>query len=134
MCFHGIDRVVDDVEEDLHQLIAVAPHSRQHGFELQFDSGFRRTQIERAKLHRVGDDGIDVQEGALWGNLASEAEQVAHQSFGAASLVADLGGGRAGLVGQLGIVSEQIGVTQNRGQWIIDFVSGTSSEAVPLAV
>ena len=38
MGFHRIDSVVDEVEENLHELIAVAANSGENGLELQFDS------------------------------------------------------------------------------------------------
>ena len=46
--FQRIDGIVDDVEEHLHQLIAVAAHAGKHRFELQVDAGFGRAQVQRA--------------------------------------------------------------------------------------
>ena len=52
--FHGVDGVVDDVEEHLHQLIAVAAHAGKNGFQLQFNSRFRgRKSRERSCMALV---------------------------------------------------------------------------------
>src|SRR6266478_638186 len=45
---HGVNSIVDDVEEHLQQLIAVSAHAWQHGFQLHLDARLRRTQIQRA--------------------------------------------------------------------------------------
>ena len=37
-CFHGLERVADNVEENLHQLISVSAHAGQNGLQLQFDA------------------------------------------------------------------------------------------------
>ena len=37
-CFHGVDRVTNDVKEHLHQLVSIPAHSRKDGFQLQFES------------------------------------------------------------------------------------------------
>src|SRR4029077_8358897 len=44
-CVHRVNRVVDDVEEYLQQLIAISAYARQHGFQLQLDARLRRAQI-----------------------------------------------------------------------------------------
>src|SRR5438445_5007774 len=56
--FHGVDCVVDDVEKNLKQLIAVAPDAGQNRFQLQFDFRGSRTQIKRTELHGVADDRV----------------------------------------------------------------------------
>src|SRR5271168_898391 len=73
----GIDRIADDVEKYLHQLIAVAANPRKNGFQLKLDLCCSRAQIEGTKLHSVGDHGVDVQQSALGGDLAGKTQQVA---------------------------------------------------------
>src|SRR5580658_2213637 len=89
--FHGVDGVADHVEKNLHQLVAIAANSRQDGFELEFDADSAGAEIERAKLHGIGHHGVDVQEGALRGNLPGEAQEIADERLCAASLIADFG-------------------------------------------
>src|SRR5437016_2504186 len=36
--FHGLQRVADNVEENLHQLISVSAHAGKNGLKLQFDA------------------------------------------------------------------------------------------------
>ena len=99
MRFHGIDSIVDEVEENLHELVAIAADTWKHGLQLQLDARLRRT-IERAQLYRVGDDGIDVEECAFRRNLSRKAEKVANERFCSPGLIANFRRSGASLVGE----------------------------------
>src|SRR5258708_14969360 len=86
--FHGLQGVADDVEENLHQLISVSANAREDRLELQLDARCPGAQIQRTKLHGIVHHGVDVQERSLGGYLASEAQEIAHQGFCAARLLA----------------------------------------------
>src|SRR5712692_1617246 len=120
--FHGIQGVADDVEKNLHQLISVAAHAGKNRFELQLDLCRPRTQVQRTELHGIVHDGVDIEERSLGGHLARESQEISDQGFCAARLVANFCRGRAGLFRNRGIISEQIGKSQDRRKRIIDFV------------
>src|SRR6202521_4078507 len=71
--FHGIQSVADDIEENLHQLIAIAADTGENGFKLQLDARGSGAQVERAELHGIVHHRVDVQERAFGGNLPGEA-------------------------------------------------------------
>src|ERR1700722_819012 len=72
--FHGIDGVIDNVEEHLHQLVAIPAHAGKNRFQLQLNARLCRPQVQRTELQGVGDHGIDVQKSAFRRYLTSEAE------------------------------------------------------------
>ena len=126
--FHRVDSVVHNIEKDLHQLISVAAHSGKDRLQLKIDFCAGIAQIESAQLNGVRNDGVEIEERPFGRDLASETQQVANKCFGAAGLVANFGRDGPGLFSQRSIVSEEIGIAQNRGQGIIDFMGGTGSE------
>src|SRR5262249_12674245 len=119
--FHGVDGVVHDIEEHLHELITISTNAGKHGLELQFDSRLGRA-IERAKLNRVGDDCIDVEKRALRWNLTRKAQEIADERLCPASLISNLRGGGPSFVVQRRVIREQVGKAKNCGERIVDFM------------
>ena len=37
-CFHGLQRIANNVEENLHQLISISAHAGKNGLKVQFDA------------------------------------------------------------------------------------------------
>src|SRR5262249_2227478 len=70
----------------------------------------------------------DVQQRAFWRNLASKAKQIANERLRSASLIANLRRGSTGFLWQIRIVGEQVRITQDCGQGIVDFVCGASGK------
>ena len=122
--FHGVDGIVDQIEEDLEELVGVATHGGESAGIFDFDADFFVAQVELAELDGAGDDGAQVEKLFFGGDLAREAEQVGDEDFGAAGLVADFFAKAAGAFGCAGIGLDQIGVAEDRGEGIIDFVRG----------
>ena len=119
--FHGVQRIADDVEEHLHQLISIPANPGQDRFELRFNARLG-TQVQPAKLHRIVHHGIDIQKRAFGRHLTRETQQIPHQSSCAARLVADFCGGSACFFRHRRIVGQQVGKSQDRRERIIDFV------------
>ena len=128
MRFHGVDGVADEVEKHLHELVAVAAHSGEHGFKLQFNARCGRAKIERTKLHGIGHHGVDIEKRALWGNLPCKAQQISNQRFCPPRLLADFRSRRTRLVGQSLVIRQEVRKPKNGGERIIDFMSCTGSK------
>ena len=114
--FHGVDGVADHIEEDLHQLVSIAANAGKNGLELKLDADGAGAHVESAKLHGIGDHGVDVQKRAFRGNLPGKAEKISDESFCAASLVANFRGRGAGFFGKRRVIGQKIGVAKNRRQ------------------
>jgi len=122
--FHGVDRIADQIKKYLHQLVAIAANSGENGLELKFDTDGPSAEIESAKLHGVGYHSIDVEERSFRGDLPRKTKEISHQSFGSASLVANLRRRAAGLLGKRSVVGQEIGEAKNGCQRVVDFMSG----------
>src|SRR5258706_1704599 len=120
--FHRVDPISDNVEKYLQQLIAVSPHARQHGFQLQLDARLRRPQIQRSQLHRIGGHRVDVDQRAFRRHLPRESQQIRHQRLRATRLIANLPRRGASLLRQCRIIRQQIRKTQNRRQRVVDLM------------
>src|SRR5271165_925466 len=75
---HRVQAVVNDIEEDLHQLVVIAAHARQHGFQLRFNARTAAVQVQRPQLHGAGDNRVDVQQSSLGRHLTRKAQKVLH--------------------------------------------------------
>jgi len=109
-------------------LISVAAHSGKHRLELQLNARLGRTQIQSAELHGIGNHGIDVQKSAFRRYLPRETEQIAYECFRAAGLIANLGRNAARFLGQGHVVCQKIGISENGGQRVVDFVRGAGCQ------
>ena len=126
--FEGIDGVVDKIEENLENLVAVTADRRQGLLGPQLDTNAFLLEIEIAQVDGRGDGLVDIQQGFFRGHSASKAEQAAGEAFDPPGQGANFVDASAVLFREAGIVDQQIGISQDAGKGIIDFVSGACGE------
>src|ERR1700722_3564750 len=89
--FHSVNRIRNNMQEYLNQLIGV---TLDHGYGALFLNLYSNVvSAPRARqVHRALQKRPDIHGRAMQGHLLSEAEHVLHQTICAASGIADLGG------------------------------------------
>ncbi len=128
MGLHGVHCVIHNIEEHLHQLISVAAYTGKHGLQLEFNFCTGIAEVKRAQLHSICHHRVEIKQSALGGHLSSKAQEIANKSFGAAGLVADFRRYRPGFFRKRCIVGQKIGIAEDRGKGIIDFMRSASGE------
>ena len=114
--------------KNLQQLIRVATHGGQDAAIFQLDADIFPAQIQIAQLHGAGQDAIEVQQLFFSGNLPRKTEQIVDQVLGTAGLLADFFSQRM-RPGVRGVFDgEHVGITENRGERIIDFMRGARGQ------
>src|SRR4029077_12319016 len=108
---NGVIGVIQDIQEDLLQLLRIAECWREIFVEVFGDLDSVAGKIVAAKLDGLAEDIVDVNEFALHGALAGEAEQVLDNVFGSLSFVQDDLQIFAGVFGYRRILQQQIGET-----------------------
>src|SRR6266403_509176 len=108
---NGVISVIQNIQEDLLQLLRVAECWREIFVEVFGDLDAVASEIVAARFDGLAEDIVDVNELALHGALAGEAEQVLDNVFGALGFVQDDLEIFAGILGYRGVLQQQIGET-----------------------
>ena len=85
-------------------------------------------EVVGAQLHGAPQDGVELHRTALRRHLAGKAEQVLHDLLGALRFLQNHAQVLAGGFRKFGILHQQIGKSENRGQRIIDFVGDAGDQ------
>ena len=120
--------VVQDVEENLLQLVSVADDIGQSFVEMFDDIDAVTVEVVRAQLDGAAQNQVELHGIALRRHLAGKAEQVLHDLFGALRFLQDDAQVFSRGVWQVGILQQQIGKAENRGQGIVYFVGDAGDE------
>ena len=120
--------IADQVEEYLQQLVGIAAHRRQFGFGEGLDIDVRPAQVEIAQVQSGRQHLIYILRDLLAGNAPCEAEQASDQSLDAPRERANLFRHLALAVAELAIIHQQVGIAQNPGQRIVDFMRGSGGK------
>src|SRR5580704_3764367 len=118
---HGI---ADQIEENLENLIRVALNGRQiRGGEI-FDFNAFAPQIQVREVERVLDHLIDVEIGLFRWDAPRETQQAGDERLDAPGEGTDFFGDGSLAISQGVIVRQQIGITENSCERIVDLVRG----------
>ena len=120
---HGIHRVVQDVQEHLLQLVGIGRYFRQVLGEFAVHNDVIGAQIVFPQRERIFQNLIQLHRQALGLVLARETQQVVHDAVRALRLLVNLLDVLRSLGAQGLPRSQQLPVSQNRRQGIVQFVS-----------
>ncbi len=125
---HGIVGIVQNVEKDLLQLVRVAHHLGQSLVEMFHDIDAVAVEVIGPQLDRPAQNRVQLHGVALRRHLAGKAEQVLHDLLGALGFLQDHAHILAGRLGQIGILHQQVGKSQNRGQRVVHFMGDAGDQ------
>ncbi len=119
--------VHQEIEKDLLQLLLVATNLRIRFVEMHVNLDAARPGSERAKTHRVLDDGVDVDHDIASVRLAGEQEQVANDSDRPICF-ALYETHRLELFGLQFVLEEKLGKGGNARQRVVQFVRNAGDQ------
>ena len=122
----GLGGVLDEVQEHLHQLIAIGEDRRQRGVVFLDDADRTGEAGGRQTLHVV-EDGVDVDRVALHRAFVGEDLHAVDQLHDTIRLVADQSG--EGAIVVVGRLFEELSGAANAGERVLDLVSEHRREA-----
>src|SRR5271166_1529985 len=124
---HGVDGVVDDVEKHLLQLVRVRRDRRSRRFEFTLQVNVIHLQVVIPQGERFIQHLANFDELFLRLALAGKGQQALHHAMGALRLLEELAHKVGGAFVQA-FALEKLGVAQNRGQRVVEFVRDTRDE------
>src|SRR5581483_11214002 len=114
----SVDRVVDDVEEDLLELMGIGGDRGQAGFEIAIYPNVVELEIVFAQDKSFFKDAAEIHLKFLRLVLAGEGEQVLHDSMGTLRLFEQFADKILGVLIEA-FTLEELGVTENGGEGIV---------------
>src|ERR1700687_983048 len=119
---------VEDVEKHLLELVGISDASGK-GFVEMFDHLNAVTdEVVRAQVHGALQDGVELNELALWWHLAGKAEQILYDLLGALRLLQNHTQIATRAFGELGIFHQEVGESEDGGEGIVDFVGDAGDQ------